>query len=336
MVCTRCMTFNHDRFIQDALEGFTIQETNFPFVTVILDDASTDNNDTTILNFLKCYFNTDSNPIHEEYGTVYIANHKVNENCHFVVILLNENHYSQKKPKYQYIEKWVKKSKYQAICEGDDYWTDKFKLQKQVDILENNNEIMMVYTNYETVDENGNRIFRERYENYYKKLSASGDILPNLFISNFPLTFTSLFRKEVFNSDNYLNAPNRIDYSLFLSAASMGDCYYMKEKTGCYRNNSQSLMNTQQDALKPLLRSAYHYHACLYAKGKCKKRSFHKDYKIKFNICQNLQPDKYYGSRDVMREILSINKSFYFPFFHVFLINVLRKIKRKAKAVFSK
>ena len=340
VVCVRCFTFNHHKYIQDAMNGFSTQQTNFPFVAVIVDDASTDGNADVIRNYMVRHFNLDDHSTayikHHEYGDECFARHNTNTNCYFYVVLLKNNHYSQKKNKRVYIQPYLDNSEYHAICEGDDYWTDSHKIQKQVNILENNPNVMMVYTNYETVDENGNSIYREKYENYYKKLSISGDILPNLFISNFPLTFTSLFRKEIIYSENYKNAPNKIDYSLFLSAASLGDCIYLKEKTGCYRQSPNSITNKHQDLLKPLLREAYHYHACMYAKGMCKKRKIKMDYQIKLNICKTLQYNNYYGNKETMKEVLSLNKSFFIPFLHSKANMFFKKIKRRFKRIISK
>ena len=55
-VCVRCMTYNHSAFIEDAMNGFCMQRTNFPFVCIIVDDASTDSEQEVIKNYLQKNF----------------------------------------------------------------------------------------------------------------------------------------------------------------------------------------------------------------------------------------------------------------------------------------
>ena len=134
------------------MNGFVIQKTSFPFVTVIVDDASTDNNQEVITDYFNKFFDTNNPSVafreEAEYGTVMFARHKTNKNCFFAIILLKENHYSRKKSKWPYYRRWSEDSKYIAICEGDDYWTDSLKLQKQVRILDDNPEFIVCSHNF--------------------------------------------------------------------------------------------------------------------------------------------------------------------------------------------
>lgn len=151
MACVLSMTFNQDRYIEDTLNGFCIQQTDFPFVCVIVDDASTDGEQRVIDKYLEHNFNLDDDVtvLHEEtddYNMVY-ARHKENRNCYFVIYYLKYNHYSINKGKGLYYSEWRKKVKYVAECEGDDYWIDPLKLQKQVDFLETHPDYGLVHTN---------------------------------------------------------------------------------------------------------------------------------------------------------------------------------------------
>lgn len=141
-----CMTFNQSNYIIDALNGFVMQQTNFPFVCTVVDDASTDGEQEVIKNYMQEHFDLqDSSVAYEkdtDYGHVTFAQHKTNKNCYFAVIYLKENHYSQKKSKAPYLTEWMD-TKYIALCEGDDYWTDPLKLQKQVGFLEEHEEYCM-------------------------------------------------------------------------------------------------------------------------------------------------------------------------------------------------
>lgn len=157
LVRVACITFNHASYIEDAMNGFTMQETKFPFVCTIVDDASTDGEQEVIEDYLKEHFDLEDKAIvRQEETDDYVrtvARHKSNHNCYFVVLLLKYNHYSIKKSQIQYLHEWLV-PKSVAICEGDDYWIDPLKLQKQVDFLEMNPSYSMIYTKYKE-DHNG-------------------------------------------------------------------------------------------------------------------------------------------------------------------------------------
>lgn len=149
-VLVRCMTYNHEKYIEDALNGFIMQKTDFPFIVAVVDDASTDNNVKVINEFISKNCNKIKNYIEEdkEYGKVIQSQVTNNPNCHFYVVLLNKNHYSDPNKRalrhfyYRFIED---QAKYIAMCEGDDYWTDPYKLQKQVDYMESHPECAVCF-----------------------------------------------------------------------------------------------------------------------------------------------------------------------------------------------
>ena len=112
LVSVYCMTYNHVGYIRDALEGFVRQKTDFPFEVIVHDDASTDGTADIIREYEKKYPDI-IRPIYQ-----------------------TENQYSKGiNPYLAYIFPRLR-GKYVAVCEGDDYWTDPEKLQRQVDVLE--------------------------------------------------------------------------------------------------------------------------------------------------------------------------------------------------------
>lgn len=146
-----CMTYNHVNYITDAMNGFVMQQTSFPFVCIIIDDASTDGEPEVIKKYLDDNFKRRdiglSTPEEtDEYLRIY-AQHKENKNCYFCVLFLKYNHYSIGKAKTKNLAGFTTNVKYIALCEGDDYWTDPLKLQKQVDFLEGHEEYGFVGTN---------------------------------------------------------------------------------------------------------------------------------------------------------------------------------------------
>lgn len=106
-----CNTFNHENYIEEAIKGFINQKTNFKYEICIHDDASTDNTKTIILNYQNQY----PDMIH--------------------AIIQTENQYS-KGISVNAINSSRARGEYIAFCEGDDYWLDPYKLQKQVDLFD--------------------------------------------------------------------------------------------------------------------------------------------------------------------------------------------------------
>lgn len=145
-----CSTYNQRAFITDALDGFAMQQTNFPFVCTIVDDASTDGEQEVIKKYVDEHFDLQDTAVAFEKETddchTTFAQHKTNRNCFFAVVFLKENHYSTRKSKRPYLTDWLD-AKYIALCEGDDYWIDPLKLQKQVDFLEAHEDYSMCFTN---------------------------------------------------------------------------------------------------------------------------------------------------------------------------------------------
>ena len=123
MVRVQCMTYNHAPYIEDAMNGFCMQETDFPYVCVIVDDASTDGEPEVIKYYLEKNFDLQGSQYFREEDTgdyhLIFAKHKINPNCYFGVLLLKYNHWKKKKAKAPYFEEWSR-SKYIALCEGDD------------------------------------------------------------------------------------------------------------------------------------------------------------------------------------------------------------------------
>lgn len=146
-VCCRCFTFNQAKYITDAMNGFTMQQTSFPFVCTIVDDASTDGEPEVIRKYVEENFDFSEGSVafHKEtdYAHITYAQHKTNNNCYFAVLYLKENHYSQSKSKMGYLSEWRDMCEYEALCEGDDWWISSGKLQKQSDILDNHPELDM-------------------------------------------------------------------------------------------------------------------------------------------------------------------------------------------------
>ena len=276
-VCVRCATFNHAAYITQTMDGFCMQQTDFPFICVITDDASTDGAQQVIRQYLNEQFEPTA-PLSKGQGEVF--RHKTNSNCYFVVYLLEENHYSQGKSPLVYANPWMEQSDYVALCEGDDYWTDVKKLQRQADALDANRHAVMVYTNFRCVGANGEPVSRPLIERFPQR-SHSGDNLPTLFrYGNYVLTLTTMYRREVWDSEAYKCCPVNIDFNLILSAALMGDFIWLPEQTANYRSLQSGMVKSNLQKGMQMITDIYRYYAGLLMNGQCKPLSLSKRIKI--------------------------------------------------------
>lgn len=219
IVCSvLCMTYNHEKFIRYALDGFVSQKSKYNFEVIVCDDASTDKTPEIIKEYVAKYPNL------------------------FIPVFEQKNKFDQMR---ELQDSLVLKARgrYIAMCEGDDYWTDPYKLQKQIDIMEDNPEIMLCYTSYKVVDFDNKEMYYEIGEDH-KKESYTGDLLPLLLSHNFVQYPSPVFRKEVFHNPIYKENPSWLDYSICLTAASLGIGYYIDESTCCYRRHSSNVTSS--------------------------------------------------------------------------------------------
>ena len=131
LVAIHCLVYNHEPYLRDCFEGFVMQQTDFPFVAIVHDDASTDGSAAVIREYEQKYPHI-FKPIYE-----------------------TENQYSKHDGSLGRIMNAAIEAtgaKYVAMCEGDDYWIDPLKLKKQVDILEADESLMLCCTNCSVVD----------------------------------------------------------------------------------------------------------------------------------------------------------------------------------------
>ena len=147
-VLVRCNTYNQSLYIREALEGFASQITSFPFVCLIVDDNSNDGEQQVIQNFIQEECNMQKGKrLQIGLAEIIIIPHNVNKNCTFAVYLLKQNLYNYPNVKNTLAAPWKQKCIYEALCEGDDYWTDPNKLQREATFLDNNHNYSMIAEN---------------------------------------------------------------------------------------------------------------------------------------------------------------------------------------------
>lgn len=210
MVSVLCLAYNHEKYIRDALESFVNQKTNFEFEIIINDDCSTDNTAKIIKEYEKKYPNI-VKPIYQK-----------------------ENQYSKGRELIVEILLPKAKGKYFALCEGDDYWVDENKLQKQVDFLEQNIDYSLCVSNATIVDINNKKIGQ------IKTIKTDGDLTCEEvinggggFISTNSIMAPMKYAK---NLPSYFNDFS-IDYLWQIYLASCGKSYCFSQDMVAYRAN---------------------------------------------------------------------------------------------------
>ena len=321
-VCVRCSTFNQAKYIEDTMNGFVMQQTDFPFVCCIVDDASTDGEQDVIKKYMDMHFDYSPNSVSFEketdYAYIHYAQHKENKNCYFAVLFLKENHYSKKMGKIQYLAEWRESCKYEALCEGDDYWINSSKLQKQADILNDFEDVILVHTGFITVDEYNNEFCWKKY-NKFQKISRAEKGLISLLDKNHVMTLTIMCRKELFDTDVYRNAPFDYDYTLFFAAAELGKIRFLPDKYGAYRKNPNGAMQSNGGKVNRELYCVYQYFVLDLLDKKFKFQSFDRSIEAYFYIYTNLF---FHEDLCICKKVINYNplSSILIPFSFVFAL----------------
>ncbi|MES1046061.1 glycosyltransferase [Heyndrickxia oleronia] len=217
LVSILCMTYNHELYIEDAIEGFLQQKTNYDVEIIIGEDCSTDN-------------------------TRKIVKKYMNEYPGKIKMITSDHNVGMNKNAQRLIES--SRGKYIAICEGDDYWTDPFKLQKQIDYMEEHPECSLCFHAAEIVinkeKQTGNLV--RPYNN--NKICPTEDII--LGGGGFCPTASLLFpRRIIEHLPAFFQKAHVGDYPLQMWTACQGYAYYMDEIMAAYRIGNQSSWTNQ-------------------------------------------------------------------------------------------
>lgn len=218
-------TYQHVGYIAQTLEGILMQKTTFSVEIIVGEDGSTD-------------------------GTIEICKKYAEENPDRIRLYLRDRNesliYDDNKVAVGYCN-WIwtlqeARGKYIAICEGDDYWTDPYKLQKQVDFLEKDPDYGLVHTNLMQYWQAADKYVKMR------KDVKSGYILDELLFWNKISTLTVLVRHDLIMSaiEEEVILPNFVamDYPLWLYVSTKSKIHHLEDFTGVYRSLPESASNS--------------------------------------------------------------------------------------------
>lgn len=211
MVTIRCLVYNHEPYLRQCLDGFVMQKTNFRFEAIVHDDASTDGSAEIIREYAE-KFPDIIKPIFEA-----------------------ENQYSKRDGSIRRIMDANTHGKYVALCEGDDYWIDSLKLQKQVDFLESNPDYSLCFHNAIRLNE---RVAVKEKIASFCFFYADRQISTEEIIADWCIPTASLLYRREALKDIKLPRFFSGDYTLELILASIGKVYYLDRYMSVYRINS--------------------------------------------------------------------------------------------------
>lgn len=208
LVSINCMTYNHKAFIRQCLDGFMMQKCSFDFEVLIHDDASTDGTQDIIREYEVKYPDI-IKPIYQK-----------------------ENQYSKGiDPSLKYNAPRIK-GKYIALCEGDDYWTDPYKLQKQVDFLESHPDYVMCSHRFNQYIQDKNLLEEEKDLTFQGADYDLKNLIGGKWLTQ---TLTVMYRRDALDLQRYESYGMSLDMILFYELLRNGKGYCFSDVMGVYR-----------------------------------------------------------------------------------------------------
>lgn len=225
LVSVCIQTYQHVNFISDCLEGVLKQKTNFKYEIIIGEDESSDGT----LDICKSYAQN-----YPELIRLFL--HKRANN-----IIINGN----PSGRFIYLNNlYLARGKYIALCEGDDYWTDPYKLQKQVDFLEANPDYQACAHEVEVLTNNGL---------ISSKKAKSTFVLEDFFHASNLNTCSFIFRNNISFEERHLKAIVG-DMVLFILCAQKGKIHFISEPMAVYRFMGQGAYSGVEDKQNHLIK----------------------------------------------------------------------------------
>lgn len=227
-VCVQ--TFQHKNYISQCLDSIIGQKTSFPFEILLGDDDSNDGTREICMAYAQQYPSIIRLFLHKRDNNIVIKN-KPTGRFNFMYNL------------------YAARGRYLAVCEGDDFWTDIFKLQKQVDFLETHDDASFCHHAFHVLQEGGLQVKWNRNElNRKRPVLEFKDILE----FPYPKLLTVMFRRTVLEAYDlvYYLAENRVgDIPLWHLLLLQGKGYFLDADMGCYRSNPGGVTNALKEDL---------------------------------------------------------------------------------------
>lgn len=229
------ITYAHEKYIEDTLRGVLMQQYDGPIEFIIANDNSPDQTDEVVKKFF------DTHPIPENIEIKYTRHsNNVGVSKNFIWAIEQAS------------------GKYVALCEGDDYWTDPLKLSKQVNLLEDNNNYVIVSGGFKSLDVISNAS-KNVINNYQSNRNSFEFSLGNFFDMQWPVkTLTVMFRRSVLDIALLKKYETTLDIHLNYHLLEKGIGFYSKQIFGIYRIHENGIYSSQKQEKKAYM----HYKLC--------------------------------------------------------------------------
>lgn len=228
LVSIVCLTFNEEEFVRDTFDNFLSQQTSFPFEVLVYDDASQDATPQIIQEYVDKYPDIFK-------ATLYPENN-FKKGLGFLGLRVG----------FQEAQ-----GKYIAYCEGDDYWCDNLKLQKQVDFLESHPEYEVcahetrIRNDFDkTLD--GTLFSSPRYNNFIDRTCRKSYTLEDTLTGNIFHISSLMYRNFHIVWPEWIAEVKALDMVLFMILAERGNMYVLQDVMSVYRHNKKSITSTQE------------------------------------------------------------------------------------------
>lgn len=219
LVSVTVITYNHEKYIAQALDSIVEQKTEYPFEILVADDASTDRTPDIIREYQEKY-------------------------PHLIKAILRKNNIGARKNGIDIRSK--ARGKYIAYCEGDDAWNDPTKLQKQISFLEANEEYALSFHDVRVIDEYGNQTSASKLSPSQKRNLSSEEIIAGSLIPSVTVVFrkSSLDDKLLDGTEHIVNG----DAIIFTLIGQYGNAKYHDDiEAALYRAHSSGVWSRKKD-----------------------------------------------------------------------------------------
>lgn len=221
-------TYNHQEYITDCLDSILMQQTTFPYEIILGEDESTDGTREICIEYANKY---------PDKINLFLRSRKD-------VIYINGNPTGR----YNFIESLNSCSgKYIALCEGDDYWTNPFKLQKQVDFLEGNCEYVMTYHDVSIINNEGALLKESKTPTIFKTDFSSLEIIK---CEIFVCTMSLVYRNVINTFPNEFLKVKNADIFLTSLLGQYGNGKFIENIGGKYRVHDGGLWSSLDNKQK--------------------------------------------------------------------------------------
>jgi glycosyltransferase involved in cell wall biosynthesis len=209
VVSVSMITYKHEAYIAQAINGVLMQQTNFEYELIVADDSSPDETERVVLEIINS---------HPKGHLIRYFRHKENLGMHSNGIFATQQC----------------RGKYIAICEGDDYWTDPLKLQVQFDFLENNTNYSACFHDCDTYhfEIDAYDVCSSKAKLFKKEDFGIDDLIEDVIIN----TCTLMFRAESLIIPTKLS-PYAIDRVIFMLLALEGEIRFLNRNMAVYRKH---------------------------------------------------------------------------------------------------